>query len=193
MPVEVYSAAKAIIFERGRTKEEVWNELTSIFNMKLEKRKRPTFIVNSHPLEKQIKKLSPEDALAGVGDTFKSHANYLSVTNWEPQESFAYVTEHATLNPEHIIKDKKTNMKSMMKFSLSDHPEGTIIEVIRKAQGDSDAWKKLKGIKVDPGEAEQLLRSVLERFYERKHYLNPGIQTTHNIHVERDDSLRNEF
>ena len=192
--IKVYSAAKAIIVETGKTKEEVWNELTSVFNMQVEKGQRLTFIINSFPLEEQVKKVSTEDDVAGVGDIFKGGPDYILITKWVQYNSFAYEETSATLNPQHIMKQHGTEMKDKMEFSLDDsHPEAVIVEVVRKHQGNIALWEKQHREKPDPNAAKQLLKSILERFYERKRYLNPGSQQTHSMHVERDDNLRINF
>ena len=193
--IKVYSAAIAIIFEQNRTKKEVWNDLTSIFDMQVEEVDRPSLMVNGWPLEKQVKKVSAENHVAGVGDIFKYIASYgsqiyIPITDWEAYNFFAYNEVYSPIGAKAISENKNEGSGSRMEFYLKDHFEGTTVEVIRRQKGRLPSRFNpltLGERKTLINGATQLLNSVLNQFY-KKIERYPS-----SMHVERDDSLKTDF
>ncbi len=186
MGVKVYSAARAVIFEKGKTKEEIWKELTSMFNVEASVH-AVSLMPNGWSLE-EIEKRSVND-VAGVGDVFKRDSSqiYVPVTGWRPYEFFAYNEIYSPADAKKISKHT-TGGGNRMEFSLRDHFEGTIIEVIRRHKGYLSAFDKIMEGRSIANGAAVLLGNILHKFYKESLGRAPF-----SIHVERDDSLKNDF
>ena len=184
----VYSAAKAILPFPGKTKEEVWKELTEMFDPNVNNPK--SYIVNNYRLECDIR-LKPNEITSG--DLFKYQGysgswRYIPIVECTPYESFAYEERSSPYNVEEI------NGKARMDFFLRSDSEGTVVEIIRRHKGNPPTFREWLftklGVSDDSGDnAVYLLRSITNS----PPGANGNIPWIKGTTVRRDDSHRSSF
>ena len=193
MSSEVYSAAKAVTLRKGKTQQEVWHELIKMFSLTNgENRKVKTFIYGGNPFEEKVKSLNGSYKI-GVGDIFKAvssrgNAIYVTITNWNPFDSFSYEEKMWPSGEARPSDSDRTD------FNLIEHPEGTVIEIVRREKADlkKGVFDHLWGRKKDSNNWAAFRLS---------HILSGGGVSLRNKEstnvngytITRDDSLRMDF
>ncbi len=175
--LKVYSAAKAIIMEKGMDREEVWNYFSKAF-MKTDNGYL-NFTYNGYPLEL----VKGEKDSVQAGNVYKYYGNmgsenYFEITDWNEFDYFAYNEKYAPTSAKAISQNKPGGNR--VEFFFKDHFEGVVVEIHRRQKG-----MVTKRVEKDlVGGANQILGSMLQRYFEK---LN---REPHSIYVEQDDTLK---
>jgi hypothetical protein len=136
MSSKVNSAGRAFFPLHGKSKEQAWKELTSMFNEHLPM-VHTSYILQHFPLE-CVKRHKPDDI--SVGDIFKYMRSrgskmYVQIVECTPYESFAYDEQGMPTSGEHIDVAYKSDSRDRMEFFLRSHPEATLVEIRRREKG----------------------------------------------------------
>ena|ERR1044072_6743096 len=134
------SAAKArAVFEKGITREEAWNSLTTVFDHLI------LGAYTSTPIRK-----SSEEGI-GIGDIFKcehypeyDNTYYVTVTAWNYLESFAYEEKWKPITgPQFDHPDAADDKKNSMELKIVTHFEGLVLDVRRTEYISAGWWESL--------------------------------------------------
>jgi hypothetical protein len=191
MTIKVYAAAMAVSLRRGQSQQQVWDDLTKVFAVESGGNiGSKTFIYGGYHFEERVKRVSKDD-VAGLGDVFKAVTAYgtqiyVTVTEWNPTDSFSYIEQIEGDQLELSPADKTD-------FNLVAHPEGTVIKIVRREKGDvkNPIREFLAGHKNRASWAAGRLGHVIGG-----HFLTLGnneSQVLGDFKITRNDSLRNEF
>ena len=136
MSSNVDSAGRAFFPLHGKSKEQAWKELTSMFNEHLPI-KHTSYILQHFPLE-CVRRQKPDDI--SVGDIFKylmskGSKMYVQIVECTPYESFAYDEQGMPTSGKYIDMAYKTDSRTRMEFFLKYHPEATLVEIRRREKG----------------------------------------------------------
>lgn len=184
----VYSAAKALVPFNGKSREEVWKELTAMFNPNDKNPK--SYIVNNYALD-CVKRRKPDDI--SLGDLFKyetylGNDYYIHIVECDTYKSFAFEDKSSPYSEE------GNDHKSRMDFLLQSHSNGTLVEIRRRDKGDAPTWRELLfaklGIGDDSGDNATHLLTSITNSPPGRNGSTPWIEGTI---VERDDSNRRNF
>ena len=182
MGEKIYSAAKAIIMEKGKSREEIWDDFSKAFNLGSTK---PTLMINGYPIEHKVKGVT---GILSEGDVFKYSSyldsSYVTITGYEPHSYLSYTISSGTTNAKEILQYENKGYNNSMQIYFRDHVEGTIIEIHRKQRGNLSFWDKLTNGKNLATGASHLLSGIISKFYEG---LN---REPHSRHVKLDNSLK---
>lgn len=135
MKAKIYSAAKATTLRKGLTKKEVWEYYSKMFPVDNEAiYSGTTFIYGGYRLEEKVKSIRGNNTIT-IGDRFKAvtyHQTiiYVTIEEWNPFDSFSYVEQTWSKENNELTVGHKTD------FNLIDHPEGTLLEIIRRERGN---------------------------------------------------------
>jgi hypothetical protein len=183
---------KLLCLYKGKSKLEVWDSLTKMFSLgNSENIKAKTFIYGGFHFEEKAK--SVKDAnITATGDVFKALSNYgnpiyVTIVAWNPADSFSYDEQlRSQKYPARPTDPDRTN------FNLIEHPEGTIVEIIRRERGKISLLDFLSGRGNRAGWAAGRFCHILTGDFHKFKKDNES-RFIGGYPITRYDSLRNEF
>ncbi len=147
MTEKIYSAAKAVTLRKNETLQESWEFFSHMFEPMFDRRGNSNFtwrhrweaepksyIYGGFPLYEKVKS-GGNDSILGVGDVFKTETSnkvplFVKIISWNPHHSFSFIEYFW---PKH----KGTpGTPDRTDFYFREHPEGTIVEIIRREKCD---------------------------------------------------------
>lgn len=152
MSAKIYSAAKAVSVRKGQTNQEVWDTLIRMFKIKNnENLGTKTFIYGGYPLQEKVWPKTADSDMLAVGNVYKAYTVhqteiYITIQHWDPFNSFSFVEqkagkfEYERASRNGLTIEDGLNAGSYIgwlpvaitEFNLRDHPEGTVLEIIRR-------------------------------------------------------------
>lgn len=162
MRFKLKSAAKArAVFEKGLTREEAWNTLTTLCDH---------LILGAYYLEAKLK---GSEGSIGVGDIFKyehlhndNSTYYVTITAWNHLESFSYEEKWSPITgPYYDHPSAAPDEKTTTELKISTHFEELVLDVRRTEYRSEGFWLFL---------VNKLSNSKGEAFRELDTMIGPG-------------------
>ncbi|MEM8875064.1 MAG: hypothetical protein AAGD32_12510 [Planctomycetota bacterium] len=193
MSAKVYSAGKALSLRKGENIEQVWESFATMFDLRDRANVGAVSLVyGGYRFDEKVRAVSGALS-AGVGDVFRtttSHQTplYAKIISWKPHADFSFIEYFWMENESDPSSPSRTDV------SVKEHPEGVMIEIIRREKGNvkTGFLDYLSGRKNSAGWAAGRLGHILGgRFC--GDLKNLGSAQIGSYTVTRDDSLRPDF
>lgn len=145
---QVYTSGKATRLLEGTSMQSAWEMYTVAFQVENnDYLQSKSFVYGGYPLEEKVSGFKDSIQVKDIFKSITSHNNefYTEIVKWNLPKGFAFI--------EYSWKEGTTGPSKLDRtdFAFFSHPEGTVVEIIRREKGllrearDCNGGKKLIG------------------------------------------------